>query len=93
MQSTFIKEKFTEILIGLMFLIFAGIWIALGFPDQMREIVGGLFIAFLSVAGVRKLPQPQNITTDTISAEYVDKASTQSGDINAAEINSKEKTK
>ena len=86
----FLREKFTEILVATLFVTFAGIWIYLGFPDQMREIVGGLFIAFLTVAGIRpRLPQPPTINAENVSAEYVDKASTETGDINAGEIKEK----
>lgn len=92
MQPNIFREKFTEILVGSMFLFFAVVWIYLGFPDQMREIVGGLFIAFLTVAGIRpRLPQPPTINAESVSAEYVEKASTETGDINAGQINEKEK--
>lgn len=88
----FLREKFDLILIALLFATATGIWIALGFPDQMREIVGGLFIAFLTVTGIRPRPPAPQITTDTVRADYVETAKTGTGDIVAAEINQKEKT-
>jgi hypothetical protein len=86
----FVREKFDVILIAALFATFAIAWIALGFPDQMREIVGGLFIAFLTATGIR--PRPPAVQADTIRADVVETAKTETGDIVAEKINEKEKT-
>ncbi len=92
-QPNFFHEKFDLIVIATLFAAATGIWIALGFPDQMREIVGGLFVAFLTVAGIRpRLPTPPQIQTDTVRADYVETANTEQGDIVASKINEKEKS-
>lgn len=93
MQTNLFREKFTEILIFVLFVAASAIWIEQGYPPELRDYVRELFIAFLTIAGVRRLAQPQTINADTVSAEYVEKASTQTGDINAAEINQKETNK
>lgn len=86
-----LREKFDVVIVAIMFVTFAGIWIGLGFPDQMREIVGGLFVAFLTVIGLRPRLNQTTVQTEHISADVVETAKTEHGDINAGEIQKKEK--
>ncbi len=89
-MQTLFREKFDVVIVAFLFVLAATIWIFLGFPDQMREIVQGLFIAFLTVAGIRPRP-PQSITADTVRTDVVESAKTEHGDIVAGEIHEKEK--
>lgn len=84
-----LRDKFDLLLIATMFLI---VFFAFksGELDQttqstMRDILIALSGSFLTALGLRPRPN-QNIQTDTVKAQTVETATTQSGDINAGEI-------
>jgi hypothetical protein len=74
-----LRDKFTELLIFVALVAIFTLWAENDFRNDLSYYVFGLFSAFLTSVGMR--PRPNDVKADTITAEHIETARTQSGDI------------
>jgi hypothetical protein len=85
-----LRDKFTELLIFVSLVSIFALWAANDFRNDLSYYVFGLFSAFLTSVGMRPRPNT-NVQADTISADSIESARTQTGDIIGGEIKNKER--
>jgi len=87
----FLREKFTELIIFLLFLILLALWVQAGYNEALRDFVTGSFGALLAALGLRPRPNTTNVDhADNIKATLIDTAQTQTGDIIGRDIKNSE---
>ncbi len=91
----FLKGKFDLMLVTIALVLVFSIWINLNFEVKLEPYVFALFGSWLTVLGLR--PRPNITNTDTIKAENIESAVTETGDIftlptSKAETKKKEKS-
>jgi hypothetical protein len=85
----FVKDKFDVLLITFVFLAIFATWVLSGFPGELRDFVVGSFGGFLAALGLRPRPN-QQFQAETLTADSIGTAKTETGDIIAREIHTKE---
>lgn len=81
----FWKDKFEVLLVSIIFSLVFGAWVITDFRADIKEFLIAIFGAWLALLRVVQRPsqmQAGTVNADLITAENIESASTESGDIN-----------
>lgn len=78
-MQQFLKDKFEVILVSIVFMVVFVLWVQSDYRPDVKEFLIAIFGAWLAL--LRVVQRPSNVQAQTINADGIESASTQSGDI------------
>lgn len=88
-MNQFLRDKFEVLLVSVVFALVFFLWNQTDFRTDVKEFLVAIFGAWLAL--LRVVQKPGSVTAQNVSADTIETANTQEGDIVAGAVETKQR--